>query len=172
MSTELKDRLTRIIAMCEGNSGVCNDIRFEASMALQAVDSQSVAVIAPAIEWGDWKEIENDFYKPSNKGYTLVRRFASDVIRVHLVGRNSIDGSEEELMAACQAHLQSQVDKALEGCNVRDFMPLLEKIKQEQADAEKYYDENSDDLHKRLAASSVFRTKVTRFIKEWEEAQP
>jgi len=122
MSTEIKDRLTRIIGMCEGNSGVCNDIRFEASMALQAVESQTVAVIAPAIEWGEWREIENDFYKPSNKGYTLVRRFASDVIRVHLVGRNSIDGSEEELMAACQAHLQAQVNAALEGCNVRPWV--------------------------------------------------
>jgi len=132
MSTELKDRLTRIIGMCEGNSGVCNDIRFEASMALQAVESQAVAVIAPAIEWGEWREIENDFYKPSNKGYTLVRRFASDVIRVHLMGRNSIDGSEEELMAACQAHLQAQVNTALEGCNAvpyRDPQPLLDTLK-------------------------------------------
>jgi len=143
-------------------------------MALQDVESQTVAVIAPAIEWEGMNHRGNKGYNFSKcKDYRIVNRNGKFV--AYKWGKEDAlyDGnSEPEAIAACQAHKQAQVDKAIEGCNVRDFMPLLEKIKQEQADAEKYYDENSDDLHKRLAASSVFRTKVTRFIREWEEAQP
>lgn len=89
---------------------------------LEALKSQQLTVIAPPLEWGEWREIENDFYKASNKGYTLVRRFGSEIIRVGLITGSSVDGTEEELIDACQVdYQQSFVNAALEGCNITPY---------------------------------------------------
>jgi len=124
MSQELKDRLTRIIAMCEGNSGVCNDIRFEASMALQAVESQTVAVIVPPIEWEqDWEDERWWYGKRQDSKYSI-KVFGSKIIARHGsdILFEELTTSKDAAKAACQIHKQSQVDKAIEGCNVRPWV--------------------------------------------------
>jgi len=172
MSQELKDRLTRIIAMCEGNSGICNDIRFEASMALQAVESQPVAVIAPVIEWG------------KRKGFLIQSKCGWYDLRFMTEGEGwqawsnddrafspltKLATSEIEAKAACQAHLQAQVNTALEGCNVRPWVDpqgLVEAIKTARPKIIK--------LLQRFGTMDVERDPLTELdaaIKAWEEAK-
>jgi len=171
MSTELKDLIKKLVQNKGKQDDAIDLFAYERGLrdAIAALSDRPLTVIVPPIEWGEWREIENDFYKPSNKGYTLVRRFASDVIRVHLMGRNSIDGSEEELMAACQAHLQAQVNTALEGCNVRPWVDpqgLVEAIKTARPKIIK--------LLQRFGTMDAERDPLTELdaaIKAWEESK-
>jgi len=172
MSTEIKDRLTRIIAMCEGNSGVCNDIRFEASMALQDVESQTVAVIAPAIEWEQDPEDQRWWYgKDRDSKYSLkvfgnkiISRHGSDILFVEL------DNSMDDAKAICQAHKQAQVNAVLEVCNVRDPQPLLDILKQATTYCEsKIARVESGFSDERFI--EIMGEKFTSTLKSWEEAQ-
>lgn len=136
MSTELKDRLLRIEAMCQGNSGVCKDIAFEARMALQAMDSQPFTVIAPPLEWGEQKGL----LIHSKCGRYDLRLGARDYAwrawsndDKAFSPLNHSPSSEIAAKAACQAHAQAQVNAALEGCNVipyRDPQRLVDALRQ------------------------------------------
>ena len=139
MSTELKDRLLRIEAMCKGNSGVCKDIAFEARMALQAMDSQPFTVIAPPLEWGEWRDSPDGInrWKRSKCGrYDIHQDMFENEFGSYL-DRNDmsldITCTEQEAEQVCQIHLQYKITQAIEGCNVipyKDPQRLVDALRQ------------------------------------------
>jgi len=103
----------------------------EAAAAWNRRAPQTVAVIAPAIEWG------------KRKGFLIQSKCGWYDLRFMTEGEGwqawsnddrafspltKLATSEIEAKAACQAHLQAQVNTALGGCNVRDLQPFLDAL--------------------------------------------
>jgi len=113
---------------------------------------QPVAVIVPPLEWIKWTtwNIYNDsFVKWSNHSEYRIfdnRKKALTYPENRYSAQCTGEGggwvglgeftTEAEAIAACQAHKQTTVDKAIEGCNVvlyRDPQPLLDGLKEIKA---------------------------------------
>ena len=179
MSTELKDRLLRIEAMCKGNSGVCKDIAFEARMALQAVDSQPFTVIAPPLEWGEWRDSPDGInrWKRSKCGrYDIHQDMFENEFGSYL-DRNDmsldITCTEQEAEQVCQIHLQYKITQALEGCNVipyRDPQGLVDIVKQALTYCEsKIARVESGFSDERFI--EIMGEKFTQALKAWEDGK-
>jgi len=107
----------------------------QAAAAWNRRTPQTVAVIAPAIEWG------------KRKGFLIQSKCGWYDLRFMTEGEGwqawsnddrafspltKLATSEIEAKAACQAHLQAQVNAALEGCNMRPWVDpqgLVDAIK-------------------------------------------
>jgi len=143
----------------------------QAAAAWNRRTPQTVAVIAPAIEWEGMNHRGNKGYNFSKcKDYRIVNRNGKFV--AYKWGKEDAlyDGnSEPEAIAACQIHKQSQVDKALEGCNVRPWVDpqgLVEAIKTARPKIIK--------LLQRFGTMDAERDPLTELdaaIKAWEESK-
>jgi hypothetical protein len=97
--------------------------------------AQPLAVIVPPLEWGEW--IYPNSVIPQKRSVCGKYIILKDPDTGGCDGFESDDDdvisefgvTESEAIAACQAHKQETVNKALEGCNVvpyRDPQPLLD----------------------------------------------
>ena len=129
MSKEIKAAISRIID--EYEEGTMSLATLEA-MILQEIDRapHPVCVIVPPIEWGE----QSHWYQKSKCGkYHLYQRHRGGVARdkwdAYYTGesrrtlRTQIiwDVPKVFVVAACQAHAQATVNRALEGCKIEPF---------------------------------------------------
>jgi hypothetical protein len=92
---------------------------------LEALKSKPLTVTVPPIEWeGVNHRGSNGFNFSKCKEYHIVCRDGKFVSYKWGKDEALYDGeSEQEAIAACQAHAQAQVNRALEGCNVAAAKP-------------------------------------------------
>ena len=131
-----------------GAVGCEKETKEEAAAAWNRRAPQPFTVIAPPLEWGEWKSRPDLGDDDSSKEtlcfrYTIWRR---GNLHNSAFGGKCLtwDGSkglpdpvctEAEAKAACQSHRQAQVNVALEGCNVipcrdRDPQGLVDALRQ------------------------------------------